>query len=82
LQTADRIGSDHIPLTQELIAQMLGVRRTTVTLLAQTLLRNDLIKYARGHITIIDRKRLERCACECYAIMQQEKLPLRIGVTF
>ena len=82
LQTADRIGSDHLPLTQELIAEMLGVRRTTVTLMAQSLQRDGLIKYARGHITILDREQLERCACECYAVMQQEKLPLKIGVRF
>jgi len=80
LQTADRIGSNHIPLTQELIAQMLGVRRTTVTLLAQTLQHRNLIKYARGHIIILNREKLERCACECYAVMQQEKLPPKIGV--
>ena len=82
LQSADRIGSDYLPLTQELIAQMLGVRRTTVTLLAQSLQRKDVIKYARGHITILDRGHLERCACECYGVMQQEKLPLKLGVHF
>jgi len=82
LQSADRVGSDHLPLTQDLIAQMLGVRRTTVTLLAQSLQRQGVIKYARGHITIIDREHLRHCACECYAIMQQEKLPLKIGVHF
>jgi len=82
LQTADRIGSNDLPLTQELIAQMLGVRRTTVTLLAQSLQRKGVIEYARGHITILDRGHLEHCACECYAIMQQEKLPLKLGVRF
>jgi len=82
LQSADRIGSNHLPLTQELIAQMLGVRRTTVTLLAQSLQRRGVIEYARGHITILDREHLEHCACECYAIMQQEKLPLKLGVRF
>jgi CRP-like cAMP-binding protein len=82
LQTADRIGSNQLPLTQELIAQMLGVRRTTVTLLAQALQRQDVIKYARGHITIVDREHLQRCACECYSIMQQENLPLKLGVRF
>jgi CRP-like cAMP-binding protein len=80
LQAADRIGSDQVPLTQELIGQMLGVRRTTVTLLAQSLQRRGVIQYARGKITILDRKHLEHCACECYAIMQQEKLPLKIGI--
>jgi CRP-like cAMP-binding protein len=80
LQTTDRIGSDHLPLTQELVAGMLGVRRTTVTLLAQGLQRRGVIKYARGHIQILDRKELERRVCECYSIMQQEKLPLKIGI--
>lgn len=81
LQCADRIDSNEVPLTQELIAEMLGVRRTTVTLLARSLQANGVIKYARGHITIVDREKLQHCACECYAIMQQEKLPLKIGVT-
>jgi CRP-like cAMP-binding protein len=80
LQTADRIGSDQVPLTQELIGQMLGVRRTTVTLLSQSLQRRGMIKYARGHITILNREHLKHCACECYAVMQQEKLPLKLGV--
>ncbi len=81
LQCADRIGSDQLPLTQELIAQMLGVRRTTITLLARSLQQRGLIKYARGKITILDRKALEHCACECYDVLQQEKLPFKIGVT-
>ena len=80
LQCADRTGIDELPLTQELIAQVLGLRRTTVTLLAQTLQGEGAIKYARGRIRILDRKKLEDCACECYAILQQEKLPLKIGV--
>jgi CRP-like cAMP-binding protein len=80
LQCADRIGSDHLPLTQELIAEMLGVRRTTVTLLAQSLQREGMIKYSRGHIAILNREDLKHRACECYAVMQQEKLPLKLGV--
>ena len=82
LQTSDRIGSEKLPLTQELIAQVLGIRRTTVTIMAQTLQRQGAITYMRGRISILDREKLERCACECYAVMQQEKLPLKIGVTF
>src|SRR5262245_47058338 len=82
LQCADRTGSDHLPLTQELLAEMLGVRRTSVTLLANSLRGKGLIEYARGHITILNREQLQHCACECYAIMQQEKLPLKIGVRF
>ena len=80
LQTSDRIGNQTLPLTQELIAQMLGVRRTTVTLMAQSLQSQGVIKYMRGRISILDREKLEHCACECYAVLQQEKLPLKIGV--
>jgi CRP-like cAMP-binding protein len=80
LQSADRIGSDRVPLTQEFLAQMLGVRRTTVTLLAQAMQTKGLIKYSRGNIDIIDRKQLEACACECYEVIRHEKLPLAIGV--
>jgi DNA-binding transcriptional regulator YhcF (GntR family) len=77
---SDRIGNQTLPLTQELIAQMLGVRRTTVTLMAQSLEQKGAIKYIRGRISILDREKLENCACECYAILQQEKLPLKIGM--
>jgi hypothetical protein len=51
-----------------------------VTIMAQTLQRKGAIKYMRGRISILDREKLEHCACECYAILQQEKLPLKIGV--
>jgi CRP-like cAMP-binding protein len=74
LQCADRIDSDMIPLTQEFLAQMLGARRTTVTLLAKTLQDQGLIKYSRGRIQILDRERLMNCACECYQVMQSRKL--------
>jgi CRP-like cAMP-binding protein len=80
LQSADRIGGYQIPLTQEFLAQMLGVRRTTVTLLAQELQNKGMIKYSRGKITIVNRKGLEDCACECYHVIQHEQLPTRIGI--
>jgi len=80
LQSADRIGQERVPLTQEFLAQMLGVRRTTVTLLAQSLQNDGLIKYSRGQIEILDRKKLERCSCECYSILQHSALPLAIGI--
>ena len=80
LQSADRIGSERLPLTQEFLAQMLAVRRTTVTLLAQALQRKGLIKYSRGQITIIDRAALEQCACECYHVTRADKLPVAIGI--
>jgi len=66
LQCADRIGSDQLLLTQDFLAGMLGVRRTTVTLLAQELQKRGIVRYGRGRITIIDRRALEACACECY----------------
>ena len=66
LQSADRAGGNCIGLTQELLSEMLGVRRTSVTEAALTFQHNGLIEYSRGVITIIDRRRLEASACECY----------------
>jgi CRP-like cAMP-binding protein len=80
LQSADRVAGHELLLTQEYLAQMLGVRRTTVTLLAQALQQKGLIRYSRGHIKVLDRKRLEACACECYHVIHHESLPLKIGV--
>lgn len=80
LQSADRIDSDKLPLTQEFLAQMLGVRRTTVTLLAQSLQQKGLIHYGRGSIDILDRKGLEACACECYHVIHHRTLPSTLGV--
>jgi CRP-like cAMP-binding protein len=79
LQSADRVASDHLPLTQEFLAQMLGVRRTTVTLLAQDLQRNGAIKYSRGKMILLDREKLKASACECYQAVQIDKLPFRLG---
>ena len=72
LQTRDRAESDDIPLTQEFLSQMLGVRRTTVTLVAQTLQEAGLIHYRRGRIKIVDRKGLEEAACECYRSIREK----------
>lgn len=80
LQSADRTGSDRVPLTQEFLAQMVGVRRTTVTLLAQAIQKQGLIKYSRGRITILDRPGLEACSCECYHIVRHDKLSVTLGV--
>jgi CRP-like cAMP-binding protein len=80
LQCADRTESEDLPLTQEALAQMLGIRRTTVTLLAQALQVRGLIKYRRGHIVLLDRKGLEQCACECYHVTRHEKLAPALGV--
>jgi CRP-like cAMP-binding protein len=79
LQTQDRIGSETLP-TQEFLSQMLGVRRTTVTLVARALQKAGLVRYSRGQIAILDRGGLEEAACECYRIIQHETLPEIIGV--
>lgn len=71
LLTQDRLASDLLPLTQEHLAIMLGVQRTTVTGVASRLQERGIISYARGKITVIDRPALERCACECYAAIQR-----------
>jgi CRP-like cAMP-binding protein len=70
LMVQDRLGSDHFHLTQEFLAEMLGSRRTSVTLAAGTLQRNGLIRYSRGRIEVVDRKGLEGAACECYPIVR------------
>jgi Mn-dependent DtxR family transcriptional regulator len=59
-------------MTQELIANMLGVRREGVTAAAGSLQRAGLIRYGRGHIEVLDRARLEREVCECYAVVKKE----------
>jgi CRP-like cAMP-binding protein len=66
LQTHDRGDSDVISLTHEFLSEMLGVQRTTVTMLAKELQDLGLINYRRGRIEIVDRRRLEAKACECY----------------
>jgi CRP-like cAMP-binding protein len=70
LECADRVGSQRFPLTQGVLAKMLGVRRTTVTLLARELQGRDMIRYRRGKVAIIDRPALESCACECYGTVK------------
>src|SRR5499426_2699851 len=70
LQTHDCVDGDAIPLTQEFLGQMLGVRRTTVTIAARLLQSAGLIRYRRGLIHIVDRPALEEIACECYAVVR------------
>ena len=72
LQSQDTIGSATFILTQEFLSHMLGVRRTSVSIDAHALQQAGLIRYARGHITILDRDGLEECACECYSIIRAE----------
>ena len=68
----EQAGNDTVHLTQELIASMLGVRRTGVSLVASRLQAAGLIRYRRGRITILDPEGLEASACECYGIVRQE----------
>jgi CRP-like cAMP-binding protein len=70
LQSRDHIESDTIDLTQEFLAQMLGVTRTTMTLVAQSIQKAGLIRYRRGHIQIINVAGLETMSCECYAAIR------------
>jgi CRP-like cAMP-binding protein len=72
LMSLDRLPSNELRMTQELIANMLGVRREGVTESAGKLQKLGLIQYNRGHILVIDRAALERHACECYAVVKKE----------
>lgn len=67
----DYVQTDSLHFTQALLANMLGARRATVTLVAGALQRAGLIKYHRGKVTILDRDRLEKAACECYQVIKQ-----------
>ncbi|MCR5878945.1 Crp/Fnr family transcriptional regulator [Phenylobacterium sp. J367] len=71
LQTRERLRTDVLPLTQEHLAVMLGVQRTTVTAVASELQAKGLISYVRGRITIEDRSGLERVSCECFQTVQR-----------
>ena len=70
--THDRMDSDAFLLTQEFLAMMLGVQRTGVSAAAGALQRAGLIDYTRGHVTIGNRRGLERRSCECYGISKRE----------
>ena len=72
LLSLDRLQGNDLVMTQELIANMLGVRREGVTEGALKLQKAGLIQYARGHITVLDRKGLEKRSCECYAVVKKE----------
>ena len=72
LLSADRLPTNELTMTQELIANMLGVRREGVTEAAGKLQDAGLIHYSRGRITIVDRPKLEKRVCECYAVVKKE----------
>jgi len=79
LQTHDRVDSDSFQLTQRFLAQMLGVRRATVTEAAGSLQDAKLIEYKMGNIRVLDRQGLEAAACECYFIIRRESERLLSG---
>jgi CRP-like cAMP-binding protein len=86
LLSLDRLPSNHLTMTQELIANMLGVRREGVTEAAGKLQKLGVIKYSRGRITVLDRPQLEQLSCECYSVVKKETdrllpyVPARPGV--
>jgi CRP-like cAMP-binding protein len=72
LLSLDRLSSNQLSMTQELIANMLGVRREGVTDAAGKLQRLGVIEYTRGHIAVLDRSKLEELCCECYSVVKKE----------
>lgn len=72
LRARDLSGSDHLPFTQEYLAEMLGVRRTSVTTVARTLQEAGMVKYSRGKIDILDVEGLREGACECYETVKEQ----------
>jgi CRP-like cAMP-binding protein len=79
LLSLDRLSSNELKMTQELIANMLGVRREGVTEAAGKLQKLGVIRYSRGQITVLDRPKLEALSCECYAVVKRESDRLLIG---
>ena len=71
LMTQDRVDSGSLPITHDFLATMLGTDRPTVSLAAGVLQRKELIKYTRGAVEIVNRKKLEDSACECYGVIRQ-----------
>jgi CRP-like cAMP-binding protein len=72
LMTHDRVEGNRFELTQEFLAEMLGVRRASVSIAASILQRAGFIRYSRGRIEVVDRAGLERAACECYGVVARE----------
>lgn len=72
LMSLDRLGSNEVMMTQDLIANLLGVRRESVTEAARKLQLANVIRYTRGHITVVNREALEANVCECYEIVRRE----------
>jgi CRP-like cAMP-binding protein len=79
LMSADRIGSNSLPLIQEFLAQMLGTRRASVTVSVGVMEKAGLIACTRGEVKIVNRKKLEQASCQCYEIMQRQIREWRDG---
>jgi len=80
LQAQDVMNTHVLDLTQEFISHMIGVQRTSVSMIAHTLQHAGFIKYSRGHIEIIDKLALQEAACECYNLIKQQidmRIPAR-----
>ena len=73
LMSHDRIGGEIMPLTQEFLGQMLGTRRSSVSVAASVLQKAGMITYTRGNVTILDKPKLTEAACDCYEIIQRQK---------
>lgn len=72
LMSLDRVPGENLHMTQELIANMLGVRREGVTRIAKQLRKAGVLEYRRGYITVLDRARLQKMSCECYEVLKAE----------
>lgn len=72
LMSHDRVNSDSFPITHKFLSGMLGVRRASVTVVANKLQQAGLIRYSRGQMTILDRQKLEKASCECYGLIKSE----------
>jgi len=72
LMTHDQAGGGRFPITQEFLAQMLGVSRPSVAISAASLQRDGIVRYHRGDMTILDRSALEKASCECYAVIHDQ----------
>ena len=73
IMSQDRIGGDTLPLTQEFLGQMLGTRRSSVSVAASVLQKAGMITYTRGTVTILDKPKLREAACDCYDIIQRQR---------
>ncbi|MGA9507402.1 MAG: Crp/Fnr family transcriptional regulator [Candidatus Sulfotelmatobacter sp.] len=73
LMSHERIGGKTLPLTQEFLSQMLGTRRSTVSVAASLLQRAGMISYTRGNVTILNKVKLEKAACDCYELIRQQR---------